>query len=107
MNSIGNHALTESLQYRYEAGFIAPDLHRDMAAFDALPVEIQRVVDIAPFVIAPTAALDRYRKEGLQFVLDEIEGDCEAYLIACELETGVPRPKKPLIVNPRRRKCLR
>lgn len=89
----------------YKHGFVRPNPARDLAAYDQLPRPIRRALDDAPAAICAVATLEHYRKNGAMSTIKEIRETVDGFYAAYEIETGVPRPKKPLIVNPRRRKC--
>jgi hypothetical protein len=87
-----NHALSKG----YAAGFVKPNPARDLAAFDLLPQAVRRALDDAPFAISAVAALKACHAGGVAHALREVEASAEAWLAACEKETGVPRPVVPL-----------
>lgn len=89
----------------YEPGFQPPDLMADMEAYDALPIEVRRAIDAAPFMISTRAALERLDEKGLDYLLAEIAGDCVDYHRSCAQETGIPAPIKPL--GSGRKRCRR
>ena len=96
-----NHAAVAG----YQPGFVKPDPIADLAAFDLLPRSVRRALDDAPFAISAVAALDVYRTLGRRKALSEITASARDYLEACEKQTGVPRPKKPLGVGRKRARC--
>ena len=91
----------------YQAGFIKPDPHRDIAAYDQLPLPVRQALDDAPLAISSVAALHHLRAHGLVSVLREIRESADDFYAACEAETKVPRPRTPLVVDKGRRRCRR
>ena len=92
----GNHAVSTRVKTGYAAGFVAPDVDRDMAYYDALPRQIREALDDAPWAISTKAAWNYFRIHGLVQTLREIRESGDAFFVAFEAETGVARPRKPI-----------
>jgi hypothetical protein len=91
----------------YQAGFIKPDPHADIAAYDRLPLVVKEALDDAPLAISSVAALHHLRAHGIVSVLREIRESADEFYDAAASETGIPRPTKPIGKGMGRKKCVR
>lgn len=80
----------------YRAGFVPPDIEKDLSHYDALPWAVKAALDDAPWSISAAAAYHHIRAHGLVSVLREIKESADAFYLAFERETGIPRPIKPI-----------
>lgn len=96
MTNLGNHAISDRVVSGYPEKFVAPNLERDMAYYDALPFQVRQALDDAPWSISTKAAFDHFRAHGLVSVLREIRESADAFFATFEAETGVARPRKPI-----------
>lgn len=94
---LGNHAISERIQEGYDkAGFVPPNPDRDLAFYDTLPRAVRQALDDAPWGISSEAAYHHLRTHSVVSVLREIRESADAFYVAFEKETGVPRPRKPI-----------
>lgn len=91
-----NLPVTLRVEKAYKGRFVHPERNRDLEYFDALPQQVREAIADSPWGISSEDAYHFLRTHGLVQTLREVNATADAFFVAFEADTGVPRPVKPI-----------